>query len=214
MFPRAMVILFVSMSLAWCVADVNSQPTTRTDPGSNEAVVEALKESYCNLNYELFVSLFVNETEHGVPYTFLLDRPNEKGETQWGLTQEMRIHRRMFRPETIPKNDKPLPRDLWITSIELELVRIGGLFRERYDLYRSDQKLEGLDRHRWRAMSAEYAYSMLIHTQGGKKLCASGQATFVVIEDLANWDQEEPTFLIYRWEDRRTPIETATRISR
>jgi hypothetical protein len=123
--------------------------TTAGSPG--ECIAE-LASAYSNMDLDRYAALFTNPAQHGIGFRFVLFEPNEKGEKEWGYDEEMRIHRRMFRPETIPAGDRPLPPELWVRSIDAQLEQLRG-FEERWDLYRSEQNPTGeLDRHRWRAI--------------------------------------------------------------
>ena len=177
------------------------EPSVATAPGSPGELIAALATAYSSMDLDRYAALFTNQAQHGIDFRFVLFEPNEKGEKEWGYDEEMRIHRRMFRPETIPSGDRPLPPELWARSIDaqLELVRD---FEERWDLYRSEQHPTGeLDRHRWRVMDAVYATRVTWYLASDRSLAIAGQARFVVVEDLLTPARDPNRFLIYRWED-------------
>jgi hypothetical protein len=166
---------------------------------SEQELIRIFAMAYRSRDFELYQTLFAHEDEHGVPYTFFLVGRTEDGDTQWGYDEEMRIHRRMFAPGTLPEGEA-LRRALWVKHIFLQLHQQRG-FKERYDLYRSDANLEGLDRKRWRATDAEYSTHLRVTTQGAGTFSVLGTANFVVIEDLHKQLGEPDKFLIFHWVD-------------
>jgi len=177
------------------------EPTVVMSPGSPGELIAALASTYSNMDLDRYATLFTNQAQHGVDFHFVLFEPNEKGEKEWGYDEEMRIHRRMFRPETIPSGDRPLPPELWVRSIDAQLELLRG-FEERWDLYRSEQHPTGeLDRHRWRAVDAIYATRVTWYLASDRSLAIAGQARLVVVEDLLTAASDPNRFLIYRWED-------------
>jgi hypothetical protein len=175
---------------------------------SSLAVVESpsdlitrIAHAYRSMDLELYGKLFAREPGQGVGFRFVLNRPTQAGEGGWGYAEEMRIHRRMFRPETITPDEKPLPRELWVQSIQVRLVPVTE-FRERFDLYISEHNPRGeLDRKRWRATDAVYETDVTWLTRGGGTMHIAGQARFIVIEDLWQALGSADKFLLYRWED-------------
>jgi hypothetical protein len=177
------------------------EPIVAITPDSPGELIAALASAYSNMDLDRYAALFTNQAQHGIDFRFVLFEPNEKGEKEWGYDEEMRIHRRMFRPETIPSGDRPLPCELWVRSIDARLELVRG-FEERWDLYRSEQNPTGeLDRHRWRAVDALYATRVTWDLVSDRSLAIAGQARFVVVEDLLTAASDPNRFLIYRWED-------------
>jgi hypothetical protein len=209
---RGTIVFEILAALACLVAS----PVTRTlwaqeEPGrlvqtlgdveSPADMVVLLAHAYRSMDLELYGALFAHEPGQGVGFRSVLNRPTEQGENDWGYDEEMRIHRRMFRPQTIGADEKPLPRELWVRSIEVQLQAITS-FQERYDLYISEHNPMGeLDRKQWRATDAVYATDVTWFTEGGATMHVVGQARFIVIEDRQASLGEPGKFRIYRWED-------------
>jgi len=182
-------------------AAAHAETAVAPPPHSPKQLVETMAAAYRNLDYDLYRALFASSKADGVEFRFVLVRPTPAGETEWGYDEEMRIHRRMFRPETIADDEKPLPRELWVRSITCELKPLTA-FSERWDLYRSEQNPNGqLDRKQWRATEALVSTFVEWQLQGGGNFHVEGQARFIVIEDLRKTSGAPGKFLIYRWED-------------
>jgi hypothetical protein len=179
-----------------------------------DSLIAVLARAYSDMDYECYASLFANEASHGVEFRFVLFEPTPQGETEWGYAEEMRIHRRMFRPAALQPGDGTVPPHLWVKSIDCTLVPLRG-FAERFDLYRSElDPTAPLDRHRWRAADAEYSTAVVWHLTSGAQFSIAGQARLVVIEDLSLPAGAPAKFLVYRWEDLgpgETGIAQATR---
>ena len=166
-----------------------------------EALIDSLEHVYAGMNYECYRTLFTDPAVHGIDLRFFPYEPESSETKEWGYVEEMRIHRRMFRPESIGPDEKPLPAQLWVKSIDVELELLRG-FTERWDLYRSEQNPTGvLDRHRWHAMDAVYTTSVTWHLRNGGAFVIAGQARFVVVEDFTKSGAAPGRFLIYQWED-------------
>lgn len=205
---RALLVLTVCVAFHAQAQPETSQPSTGAGPGaadvltiaeSEDELIRVFASAYRSRDFELYQTLFANENEHGVPFTFFLVGRTDAGDAQWGYDEEMRIHRRMFAPETLPKGEE-LRRALWVQQIFLELHPQRG-FEERYDLYRSDANPEGLDRKRWRATDAEYSTHLRVETRSAGTFSVLGTANFVVIEDLHKQLGDADKFLIYHWVD-------------
>ena len=163
-------------------------------------LIDACAHAYRTMDLDLYAQLFANVPEHGVGFRFVLYEP-EAGETEWGYDEEMRIHRRMFRPQSLGCGEEPLAAELWLRAIDIELTPLAA-FAERFDLYRSEQEpLRPLDRKQWRASEAVYATDVTWHTQAGRTMRIVGQARFTVIEALQRGSGDADHFLIYIWED-------------
>ena len=197
---RIPFVILAAIVVGAGVVAAEGQLTATPAVASPADLIAVLSQAYRTLDLALYSTLFAHAPEHGVGYRFILERPSETGETSWDYDEEMRIHRRMFNPASIGGDEKPLPKALWVRSIDVELVRLTP-FAERFDLYRSEQNPTGeLDRKLWRATDAVYATDVTWHTRGGQMRIV-GQARFIVIEDLLALVEAENKFLIYRWED-------------
>jgi hypothetical protein len=123
-------------------------------------LIDVLAHAYRTMDLDLYATLFANARQHQVEFNFVLYQPSADGEKAWGYDEEMRIHRRMFRPDDVQPGERPVPRPLWVRAIDVTLLPLGG-WSERFDLYRSEHNPAGpLDRHRWRATSSEYSTSV------------------------------------------------------
>lgn len=166
-----------------------------------DSLIATLAQAYSELDYDCYASLFADEAQHGVDFRFVLFEPNAAGEREWGYAEEMRIHRRMFRPDALQPGDGQVPPHLRVRSIECRLAPM-RCFAERFDLYRSEMDPTApLDRHRWRAVDAEYTTSVVWHLEIGAELRIAGYARFVVIEDRTAPAGAPAKLLLYRWED-------------
>lgn len=186
--------------IVFCIlpAMVGADPRSTPSP---ESLIQKLAQVYASMDLDAYASLFANPRVQGEEFTFVLYEPMGKGETTWGYDEEMRIHRRMFRPESIGQGEQALAPELWVQSIDVDLVCERG-FQERFDLYRSDQHPAGeLDRHRWRAIDALYRTAVVWTMRNGRTLAISGHARFVLIEDLCARPDDSGRYVVYRWED-------------
>ncbi len=218
MDPRkiAFVVLVAALAIttgAPCpVSSSGAQPFVAGNHASSDAaardavctpaeLIDVLARAYRSMDLDLYATLFPNARQHDVEFRFVLYGPTRDNETEWGYDEEMRIHRRMFRPEAVLPGERPVPRRLWVRAIDVALVPLGP-WTERFDLYRSEHNPQApLDRHRWRATSAEYATSVTWHLVAGTTMHIEGQARFVVIEDLRKEAGEPGKLLVYQWED-------------
>ncbi len=175
---------------------------------SSEALVSALERAYQTRDYPLFESLLANDSDRNADYLFILSEPTEEGETQWGFETEARAHRRMFDPENTLPGELPVPNDLWLQSVDINLTRQTE-FTERTDLYSADGGADGLlDNTVWRAESARYSTDVFFAMNGEIDYQVTGQADFVVIEDLSKSAGETGQFLLFIWEDLAAPGKT------
>jgi hypothetical protein len=156
-----------------------------------------LAAAYQHRNYERFSDLFSTASDSAA---YLFSTDDSLG-TTWDLTEELRIHRRMFRPEDPLPGETPVPQDLWLVSIDMQMVQESA-WAERPDLYRSETNPAGLDSLRWRASQARYQTHAFLKTQGATDFEVNPFADFVVLEDRARPVGENRKFLIYRWVDR------------
>ena len=168
---------------------------------SPEAVVSALSRAYQNRDIDLFKSLLANDPDRNAEYLFLLSAPTDLGETQWGYDEEVRIHQRMFNPESPPPGDPPVDAKLWLQSLQITLTR-QETFGERTDLYTTNGG--SLDPTIWRAKDARYTtYVFFDLSETDYKV--EGEALFVVLEDLTKNVGDVGKFLLYIWEDIAAP---------
>ncbi len=192
--------LCVAQAVALTILGTTALTTAAAKPiTTSEALIGVLAEAYRTMDLDLYSTLFTRAVVHGVESRFIQYEPTRPVGSEWGTDEELRIHRRMFIPESIGPDEKPLPYSLWVKSIDVELVRLTP-FTERFDLYRSEQDPQApLDRKRWRAEESVYATNVVWHTRGGQSMRIAGQARFVVIQDLV--DCVDDGFYVYIWED-------------
>ncbi len=170
-----------------------SIPTTAlTDtPGDETELVEKLVWVYAHRDAANYPGLFSPDFLHR----------SSDGTTEWDVTEELRIHQRMFRPQDVAPADTPVPADLWLVSITAALTR-GGPWNEMSEFYFDpDTNPTGLDPVRWRVIGTDYSNALFFQTQGPTQYQADGVQFFVVVEDLSLRVGTAGKFSLYRWED-------------
>ena len=200
-------IAFLALLLAGCIFSPTEKPPPPEPPAieipkSEVELITKLEDAYRRRNYEEFVNLFPT-TEDGADYLFILNEPAPGEPPNWDLTEELRVHRRMFEPENTLPGETPVNPDLWLSSITINLTPNRD-FTERADLLgppANPGNPEGLDSDRWRVTEAQYHAQLLFDTQSESDFSVDGQANFIVINDLTKAVGENRKFLIYRWED-------------
>jgi hypothetical protein len=167
---------------------------------SSEDLIEALSNAYQSRRYDRIQGLFHDD------YLFVLYPDPTPDPTQppppenWGKTEELRIHRRMFTPQDTPPDETPVPGELWLTGVGITLSE-SAAFEEVMDYYRTDLNPNGLPQEDWTVRGAEYNTSVLFETQGETDYQVTGTAWFVVVEDKSKTGSEPGRFLLYRWQD-------------
>ena len=214
-FPRqgAIALALVAALATACADDpvTPSDPVSRFPIDSPDKVIEAVERAYQTRDYDLFKPLLANNAECNAEYLFILSEATEEGETQWGYETELRAHRRMFEPQNTLPGELPVPNDLWLQSVDITLTRQAD-WTERTDLYSSDGGDDGLlDPTKWRAVSVVYSTDVFFSMAGEVDYQVTGQADFVVIEDLAKTGSEPGRFLLLIWEDLGAPGKTFAR---
>jgi len=200
-------IAFAALLASGCIFN----PQEKAPPGdpivtgpatSPEELIQKLVAAYQKRDYLAFENLFPT-AEDNAPYLFILSDPLPNGQTNWDVTEELRIHRRMFNPENPLPGETPVPEELWLQSITITLQQ-NNPFAERPDLYKSPTNPDGLDSNVWKATESVYQANLLFDTQSPTDYRVDGKANFVVIENLTKASGEDRKFLIYRWEDLGT----------
>ena len=106
----------------------------------------------------------------------------QPGEDQsWGYTEEVRIHRRMFRPEDTQPGEIPVPAELWLQAVNISL-NPATPWQERPVFYRSDTNPTGLDPAKWRVVDARFTTNVFFDTQSDTDFLVEGEAVFTVPE--------------------------------
>lgn len=166
---------------------------------SETALVKTLEIAYSKLDLDKFQSLF--PPPENANYLFLLSEVTSGGETSWGVTEEKRIHRRMFQPQKPLLGENPVPPENWLQSVDIALTPETEFF-ERPDLYRSSSNPAGLDPAKWRATQARYGAYLLFQLAGTTDYQIDARENFVVIEDLTKPGAADPgKWFLYRWQD-------------
>ena len=197
---QALALLFVSGCI-FSPEEVVVPPPKPIVIDSPEKVIAALSQAYQTRNPDLLASLLAHDPDRNANYLFYLSDPTPQGEDQWGYEEEVRIHRRMFKPEDPLPGEGPVPTELWLESVEIHLTA-QRTFQERIDLYSTNGGVDGkLDPSIWKATDATYGTDVLFNTQSDTDYQVTGQANFVVIEDKTKHVGDAGKFLIYVWED-------------
>jgi hypothetical protein len=165
-------------------------------PTSQGDLIDKLEEAYRHHDYAMFASIFP-APEDSVAYFFFLNDPPG---ANWDRIEELRIHRRMFKPEDPLPGETPVIQDLWLVSIDI-LLEPQTEWTERPDLYVSQTNPNGLNPARWKVTDAQYHTYVLFTLQGVTSYQVNGRANFVVIENLHKQLGVDRKFLLYRWED-------------
>ena len=177
-------------------------PPEINSPG---ALIQALSRAYQTRDTALLASILANDPSRNAEYLFLLSEPTGNGETQWGYAEEVRIHQRMFHPESPPPGDPPVSADLWMQGLTITLTP-QEQFSERLDLYSENGGLDGkLDPAVWKVVDARYTTYVFFDLAALDYRVDANEANFVVIQDLSKSGSEPGRFLIYIWEDLGCP---------
>jgi len=159
------------------------------------SLIENLRLAYQKRDIDKFETLLHPD------YQFRLNQPADDGTDYWGAVEEIKIHRRMFRPSEIPPTDPPLPTELWLSSVDITLTG-STVFDERPEYYFNAQtNPEGLERSNWEVSGADYNAVVFFETQGETDYRVEGRAEFVVARDLTKAVDAPGAWLLYRWSD-------------
>ena len=161
-------------------------------PAAPVTLIEELVRVYEARDYDSYAALFPPAPE-SAQFEFVLPDPLPGGQVSWDLAEELRIHRRMFRPDQVPPGETPVPQELWLVSVSVSLVSIAG--------FAEIENPAGLDPRRWRAWEAEYGAEVLFDTQSDTDFRATGRQRFVVA-GLPNRLEGVPgKVCLYRWQE-------------
>jgi hypothetical protein len=199
-FERLFSVLLPA-ALTWaalgCENRTPSPPEICTADCPAEDPIRRLAEAYRTRDLELFVSALVKAPEAGAEYLFIPSP--DSGLEPWGFAEEVRLHRRLFHPESPAPGEDPCPAELWRQSVDATFVQLSP-YAEREDLYRSETNPGGLDPRRWRAADARYASSFFIAGAGDLDYQVEGVNNFVILEDLSRSGSPDRR-QIYIWEE-------------
>ncbi|MFQ5599583.1 MAG: hypothetical protein ACE5G2_03400 [Candidatus Krumholzibacteriia bacterium] len=174
---------------------------------SEPALIEALEEVYRQLDDDNLWRIL--SVRYETRFEFVPSEPTPWGETRWGVSDELTIHRRMFRPQDVWAGEPGVPSGLHLQLVDIELAPETD-FRERPDLYFDPEtNPDGLDPGRWRATEATYGTFALFLTQAGAPLRVEGGARFVVIESLGEVTRGD-RYRLFRWEDEPGSVRTTS----
>lgn len=121
-------------------------------------------------------------------FEFVLNAAASEGTTSWDADAELRIHRRMFRPEAIPAAGPPLRSELWVVSVDIVLTAITNW--------------EPLPDSTLELVHTFYNATVFFETQGEVDFRVESQQEFVVSIDRTKEHGQAGRFLLYRWVDR------------
>ena len=168
-------------------------------------IVQTLARAYTTRDLALFASLLVDDPATNAEFLFVFDPPADTGETQWGRVEEIRLHHRLLRPDSLLPGQEPVPPAAWVHSITATFTRLED-YQERPDLY--SENGGPLPAARWRAVDARHATFFLFQCDETDFL-VGGESNFVVLEDRTKPDDDPAKFRLYIWEEvcdvRRKP---------
>jgi hypothetical protein len=190
------------VELTWAMIKslYRTQPQAAHCPATSaEELIQDLASAYRERDWQWLMSLFVHDTPDSLDYVFVTAPSSGLPDESWGYVVEERIHRRMLQPADTPMGETPVPAELWLTSVIITMTQETA-FTEREDLY-SPQNPDGLSPERWKATDAIYGTDVLFDLQGPIDYQVTGQALFVVIEDLQKPLGVDGKFLVLQWND-------------
>ena len=152
---------------------------------SPDAVITALTMAYRRRDLDKLSTLLHPE------FQFLYYPLAPGGPESWNAAEEIRIHRRMFRPADIQPPEAPLPVELWCNSIDIALSNA------------SDWEVAVDSTGEF--VAAVYNATVFFETQGNTDFRIDGPQAFVVKPDPSTRAGEARKYLLSRW------IETASR---
>jgi hypothetical protein len=197
------VLVAAAVAMAGCIFSPSETPPPPPQPpiviDTPEKLIEELSAAYQTRSYARLAPLFHDD------YLFIL-QPNPMDPLQpenWGKTEELRIHKRMFEPQNIGPSEEPLPTELWLVAVDITLTG-NRPFDERPEFYASATNPEGLNASNWKAWGTEYTTSVLFQTQGETDYQVTGKAWFVIVQDLSKTPGAAGSFLLYQWQDLGT----------
>lgn len=156
-------------------------------PDSPDDVIETLRLTYQRKDAAKFATLLHSE------YQFQFNARLPDRVIIWDAAEEIRIHKRMFRPADIEPPEAPLPVDLWLQSIDIALARSGEWVEF------SDATGD--------FAAAVYEASLFVETQGDTDFRIDDRELFTIKIEPALPDSAAGKYLLYRWMDVRPPPE-------
>jgi hypothetical protein len=185
-------------------AKVTEQPTCTNCAGSEDELIQLLAKAYRERDFARYTDLFPTAAD-AAPFFFFLNAP-VNGIDNWDLTEELRIHRRMFKPGDPLPGETQVPTELWLVSITINLSRTAATWVERTDLYKTPANPNGLDSNKWKVTEGEFHADIMFETQGDTDYRVDGRHNFIVIQDLEKTAGAPRRYVLYRWEDLDPPV--------
>ena len=175
---------------------------------SATTLINQLANAYQERDLALLESLLAHGPDSNARFHFVFkEDPQDAGPVSWDDEEEMRIHRRMFRPQETAGTGSPVGPELWPEAITVQWVQTRS-FEEREDFYSEDGGADGkLDRSRWRVTDALYWTFAVFELQGDTDYAIDQMARFVILEDRAKNVGDAGMFRILQWEE--IPVEDA-----
>lgn len=207
--PVILAVAVAGTALSGCIFNPdkpnNQQVQPTYTPAKSEAeLIGQLKTAYQKRDFDTFKRLFHPD------YQFFLNETQPDGTTHWGLTEELRIHRRMFNPQEVTPPETPVPQDLWLVSVDIQLTPRTNFADAPNFYYNADTNPTGFHPENFAVTQTDYVASVFFQTQGETQYRVDGAANFVVVNDLAKAVGEDGKFLIWRWEDLGAAKPSAT----
>ena len=166
--------------------------------GNADELVQALSRTYRDRDLALYTYLFATETDQA-PFHFFLNAP-VSGIDNWDLTEELRIHRRMFKPEDPLPGEIEVHQELWLISITINLSRTAAAWMERTDLTKPHQS-NGLDSEGRGSTGALSSRRHPVRHPGRHRLPRRRQTKLHRDRGSGEGCRRARASLIYRWED-------------
>ena len=189
--PKSWIALAALLLVAGCEED-----RTPVEPPHIEVPIMApLLLAYRYGDLGLLASFLAHDPDRNAEYI------HASCDTTWGYDEEIRRHRQLFHPEDTLPGEPPVPPELWINSLSLNLVQLEP-FQERQDLYSANGGADGkLDPAIWMAWDARYDVDLFVETVVGPDYQITSEVNFVVIEDRTKRTGERGKFLLLSWEE-------------
>jgi hypothetical protein len=171
-------------------------------PTSEPLVMMEYQRAYQRRDTERLAALFAQDP--AASFRTVLATPTPEGATEWAVDEEIHLHRRWFLPNYLPPGDPPVPRTLWLQSLQATFTQT-ETFAERTDLYAGSASSDGLDPAIWRASAAVYEVELHVSLPLGIEYLVSERQRCTVIQNLTKRRGDTGQFLLYRMEEVPEP---------
>jgi hypothetical protein len=179
---------------------INNDPPAPPKICEPDDLIDTLEFAYRERVIEKFAPLLANDPDNRAEYLFFL-AGSPGGESSWGYTEEVRIHRRMFDPANPQPGEPEVPPEYWLQAINISLTQVTP-WAERNDLYYDEvNNPTGLDPAKWKALDSRFSTYVFFDTQTDNDFLVEGEAIFTVIEDLEKSGCATGQFLLLQWQD-------------